>query len=314
MTSSAYRIWIAGVWLSISVMGAARADDAPPTCDFFVAQQIGQLCGRAVFVQFSGQKQSDVKTLFADYSVANYRYRYERTWDDAGAGIAIQPWDGWRFSYFSQTQSFGYEGLIQGPNYDAVSKSRQSQTGWQSLQAEKTLIDRTLGSAQVVVDAAERFDFINVPNGNGANLHRDYARSSLQLGVREPLAGTPYSVSFLTNAGLDYYTNPDLSDAFATMQAMLSYDALGIAVGPMADSSWTLAHSSDYFVRGYPLADAGAGALLQPFRSWRLPILSDTTLALGATRSLGQLHVDAPIPGSFATWVYTASLRLNFRF
>ena len=42
MTSSAFGISLTGLLLSISVMGAARADDAPPGCDFFVAQQIGQ--------------------------------------------------------------------------------------------------------------------------------------------------------------------------------------------------------------------------------------------------------------------------------
>ena len=314
MTSSAFGISLTGLLLSISVMGAARADDAPPGCDFFVAQQIGQLCGRAGFVGVSAQKQSNVETLLESFSGASYRVRYERAWDDAGAGFTIQPWNGWRFSYHSQTEGYGYERLVQGPNEDWVSKTRQWRTGWQSLLAEKTLIDRTIGGTQVVFDAVERFDFVNVPNGNGGNAHRDFARSSLQLGVRQPLAGTPYSVNFLTDAGLDDYTNPDLSEAFASAQALLSYDALGVAVGPVADSSWTLAHSSNSFVRGYPLADAGAGALLQPFRGWRMPLLSDTTLALGAMRSLGQLHLDSTRPGSFASWDYTASLRVNFRF
>lgn len=303
-----------GVLLSTAVVGDARGGEPAPSCDFFVAEQIGQLCGMAGFFGVSTLRQSDVDSLFETYHGRAYRYRYETTWNDIGAGLVIQPSSGWRFSYYSHGDLYGHEQLTQGPNYQVSSKISREQQGWQSFLAEATLIDAKAGDAHVVLDAAETFEFINVPSGSGGNQHRDYARSALQLGLRRPLADTPYSVGLIGEAGLDDYTNPDVSDAFGSAQALLSHDASGVALGPEVTSSWTLTHSHNAFIDAQPAAEAGAGALLQPFRRTGWPILSDLTLKLDALHSLGQYHVNSTLPGSLATWEYTTNLRVYFRF
>ena len=109
----------------------------------------------------------------------------------------------------------------------------------------------------------------------------------LSSGASWAIGRSDFSLNSFSTVEIERYTADLRSDVALSTRMLLSDDVWGVAAGPAGAATYLLSRAEGTWGVS-PAYFAGAVALVEPFRTAHIPILSDITVEGSAMHSLGQ--------------------------
>ncbi len=273
--------------LSLLFAGQACAGDWSGSCDWFQNVTIGTRCAQSASI--STQLNYDQYNYQSGWYVSPLLFNYLKSTDEhlfPGAEVTVTPLSWLTLEVKSQYGFDDHQFTYTNPLGVFPNKTNEAYAYRQTLIANVNLMDTGPGS--------QRFVLNSFVGGFIVPSHDAYGTETAVFGglaanYQLRLGQSGFSIDALAQLEADD-RSPDADVLlYPSARLLLANDKLGIAVGPVFDSSQWLSSSQGVSSQSAYYA-AGGAVILQPFRSSQSPLLNGLILQGSAEHSLGQAN------------------------